>query len=173
MGWRRGRERAGAVGNGRGGQGNSARGRARQTRPGDGQGRVRRTRAGAASKDKATRVAGGEDRRMGTGWVVARSGGEEKDGKPQLKSPPLLKPPCGRQTRAVVRQRPLPAHHQRGRNCGGNHGHRCDMQRLVRGGGAEGGQHGSQGGDGGVCAGGDSGCHGQMGGDFGQIGHIG
>ena len=100
------------------GKGGARRTRPRRTRTGAADnaaahkdGRGGQGRAGAASKDKATRAAAGEDRRMGTGWVVARTGGKEKDRQPRLKSPPLLKPPCGRQTRAVVRQRLLLAHH--------------------------------------------------------------
>ena len=89
----------------------TGKGREKERRGGQGrgaQGRARRTRAGAAAKGKATRAAGGEDRRMGTGWVVARTGGEEKDGRPRRKSPPCSIHHRGRQTRAVVRQRPLP-----------------------------------------------------------------
>ena len=88
-GGRRGRERAGAAGKGTAREdGRDGQGRAASKNGRDGQGRVRRTRASAASKDKATRAAGGEDRRMGTGWVVARTGGKEKDGQPRRKSPP-------------------------------------------------------------------------------------
>ena len=63
-GGRRGRERAGAAGKGTAREdGRDGQGRAASKNGRDGQGRVRRTRASAASKDKATRAAGGEDRR--------------------------------------------------------------------------------------------------------------
>ena len=77
---------------------------------------TREQRARAGETDEAgqrTRTSTADKGRRGAGWVVARTGGKDKDGQPRRKSPTLLKPLCGRPTRAVVRQRPLPAHHQR------------------------------------------------------------
>ena len=65
-----------------------------------------------------TRTSAADKGGRGAGWVVARTGGEDKDGQPRRRSPPLLKPLCGRPTRAVVLQRPLPVHHQRASDSG-------------------------------------------------------
>ena len=77
------------------------------------------TRTGKTDKaGRRTRTSAADKGRRGAGWVVARTGGEDKDGQPRRKSPPLIKPLCGRPTRAVVRQRPLPVHHQRASDSG-------------------------------------------------------
>ena len=81
--------------------------------------REQRARTGETDEDgRRTRTSAADKGRRGAGWVVARTGGEDKDRQPRRKSPPLIKPLCGPPTRAVVRQRPLPAHHQRASDSG-------------------------------------------------------